>query len=640
MEQLYLDLECYSNYFLALFTRDSDCRTQRFEIFNGDRSKFDVKALERLLKNPKYETVTFNGNRYDLVLLHLALLGLSTQELKKVSDEIIVDNKLPWQVYEYYNINPMPINHVDLIEVSIGRVSLKLYGGRMHSQKLQELPLPPETIIEEHHLPDMRLYCKNDTLLTRDLFHNLRGAIDLRRQMSDEYGIDLLSKSDAQIAEAVLRSEYKRLTRQYPSKVSPSYKSFKYEPPDYIQFYTSNLQEVLAVVIEADMELSDTGHVKMPKEIAKLDIRIGKNRYKLGIGGLHSRESEVAHRSDDTYVVIDRDVTSYYPNLMLNLGMSPEAFGDYFQDVYRKILDSRLQAKADGNKVVSDSLKIVLNGTFGKTSNKYSTLYSPKLLIATTLTGQLSLLMLIEMLEEADFSVVSANTDGIVIKCLRSRKNEMDGLISKWEKHTNLETEETIYEALYSRDVNNYIAIKEDGSAKTKGVYGTAGLNKNPQNEICSIAAYQFVAFGADVEDTIRYCNDLTKFITVRTVNGGALFDGVEVGKAVRWYYGTGTNTPLVYKKNGNIVPRSEGAVPVLDLPDEFPTDIDYSWYIEETNDILVSIGALPRIHYEVIPRKNSKAWKAYLEAGEIKQDRKGKYQWVNPEQHLGVIAE
>jgi hypothetical protein len=166
---------------------------------------------------------------------------------------------------------------------------------------------------------------------------------------------------------------------------------------------------------------------------------------------------------------------------MLNMGMYPTALGKHFLTVYRDILETRLKAKHSGDKVTDSVLKIVLNGTFGKTSNRYSILYNPKMMIQTTLTGQLSLLMLIEALEHRGVKVVSANTDGIVIKCPRARYDSVTKLIHRWEKITNLETEETRYRSLYSRDVNNYIAIKENGSAKTKGVFATSSIAKNPQ---------------------------------------------------------------------------------------------------------------------------------------------------------------
>jgi hypothetical protein len=99
------------------------------------------------------------------------------------------------------------------------------------------------------------------------------------------------------------------------------------------------------------MVIEETGHVKIPKEIADMKIEIGGNKYKIGIGGLHSQESEVCHISDKHNLLIDRDVASYYPNLMLNMNMSPGSFGDHFQTVYRKILDERLFAKREAKRI-------------------------------------------------------------------------------------------------------------------------------------------------------------------------------------------------------------------------------------------------------------------------------------------------
>ena len=447
-----------------------------------------------------------------------------------------------------------------------------------------------------------------------------------------EYGLDLRSKSDAQIAEAVLKSEYKRLTGDYPSKVLDVPDSFHYEPPKYVRFRTQQLREALTTICEAEMVMNkDTGHVILPKAISTLKMQLGNSTYKLGVGGLHSQESEVSHYSDDENVLLDRDVASYYPNLMLNMKMSPGGFGEHFDPVYRKILTERLAAKASGDKVKADSLKIVLNGTFGKTSNKYSTLYSPNFMIRTTITGQLTLLMLIEALELYGVPVVSANTDGIVIKCPRDKRDDIGVIIKKWEEFTGLETEETEYLSLHSRDVNNYIAVKPDGESKAKGVYSNVSLSKNPQTPICAEAVRLYLSQGVPIHATVISCKDISKFLTLRTVNGGAVKNEKPLGKAIRWYYAQGETGAIHYLKNGNTVPRTEGAKPLMDLPDEFPEDVDYQWYLNECEEILMAVGAKPRPVVEKLPRKNSKAWKALRDEGRIVENAKGKWEWVKP---------
>ncbi|MFK5284394.1 hypothetical protein ACI3PL_32920, partial [Lacticaseibacillus paracasei] len=74
--------------------------------------------------------------------------------------------------------------------------------------------------------------------------------------------------------------------------------------------------------------------------------------------------------------------------------------------------------------------------------------------------------------------------------------------------------------------VNNYIAIKTNGEVKTKGVFATTGLMKSPAGSICGEAAIRQLADGTPIATTIRECNDIRKFVNLRTVKGGAVCDG------------------------------------------------------------------------------------------------------------------
>ena len=252
---------------------------------------------------------------------------------------------------------------------------------------------------------------------------------------------------------------------------------------------------------------------------------------------------------------------------------------------------AKLESELKSVQVVDSSGKIQVNGSFGKFGSKWSTLYSPDLLLQTTITGQLCLLMLIERIEAIGISVISANTDGIVIKCPRKREGELAEVFAEWEDDTGFETEETRYASLHSRDVNSYCAIKEGGGAKTKGAFAIEGFQKNPTNIICVEALIAFLEKGTPISQTVHGCRDITKFVTVRTVTGGAVKDGRYLGKAIRWYYSTEVDGEILYKKTGNKVPRSEGAAPCMTLPDEFPDDIDYDWYLRECEEMLMDIG-------------------------------------------------
>lgn len=645
-KRLFLDNECYVDYFLAMFMAD-DGRSVAFEKYEDQ--ELDTERLTQILTSG-VEIVTFNGLNYDIPLLAYALAGATCAQLKQASDDIIANDMKGWQFERKYPGVPLTgLNHIDLMEVAPGQNSLKIYGGRLHCLKLQDLPIDPDASISAEDRPVIRRYCKNDLFTTKALADDLTQQIDLRRTMMshmreelEEAKLshlmkvdDLRSKSDAQIAEAVLRQRVFVRSGAIPRKRPIHYKKFRYEPPKYIQFKSDALKHALQVIRESDMVIKPTGHVEMPAAIDKLDLTIGATTYKIGIGGIHSQESEVTHVADDEVYLRDIDVRSYYPNLMLNMGMYPDTMGPHFLHAYRDILTERLIAKDTGDKVKDATLKIVLNGTFGKTSSQYSILYNPKLMIGTTLTGQLSILMLIEALERFGIPVVSANTDGIVVKCPRKLEDRQRTIVKAWESVANLETEETDYSSIHSRDVNSYIAVKLDGKVKTKGFFAKSGLWKNPQNEVCVDAVVAYLQKGTPIEETVQGCTDLRKFVTIRRVTGGAEKDGELIGKVVRWYYANGVSGTFNYVTNGNSVPRSSGAKPVMEMPDVFPDDVDYSWYIEEARGLLMDIGALPRPPKARLPRRNTKEWKELEALGHVEVDDYGKPQWAIPYSHI-----
>lgn len=585
-QTLICDTEVYIDYFLLSFMNSDTGNVREFEMFPGQ--PFDTETVKRIMA--RYRIVTFNGNGFDIPIISEAVRGSGTAILKKVANDIIVRGLRPWEI----GIEPMRCDHIDLIEVAPGIASLKIYGGRLHCDKMQDLPIDPDAHISPAERNLLKTYCVNDLRTTKALYDKLKPQIELRERMSSEYGVDLRSKSDAQIAEAVIGKQVAKamgVDRLYRPELEPG-AEFRYTPPAFIQFASEPLQQVLSAVCDTVFVVPESGKVDMPKSLSNAQIRIGEGVYRMGIGGLHSSEKSVAHVADDNFLLIDRDVASYYPAIILNTGLAPDHMGKSFTNVYAEIVKRRLTAKRLKDSVTADALKITINGSFGKFGSKWSKLYSPNLMIQTTVTGQLALLMLIERVEAMGIRVISANTDGIVIKCPTGRYGDLLEAIKAWEAATGFETEETRYRALYSRDVNNYVAVKSDG-VKLKGAYATGGLMKNPTNEICSLAVVAMLTDFTAVEDTIRSCRDIRRFVTIRQVKGGAVDqDGQYLGKAVRWYYATDVKGPLTYKSNGYTVARSEGARALMDLPDEFPTDVDYGWYIAEANSILADIGA------------------------------------------------
>ena len=590
-DPLVFDLEVFPNYFLAAFRSVTTGKGVYFEMEDFETEGFLNGSLRWWLEN--FQTVTFNGNAFDLPIAALAIAGRSCAQLKVAVDKLIREEMQPYLLLRGEKVKALEVDSIDLYNVAPGEGSLKLLAGRLHAPRLQDLPFPPDRPLTPDQITIVRYYCLNGDLPnTALLYKKLKAELDLRAKMGPLYGLDLRSKSDAQMAESLLCSELKRETGVKPQRpvVIPG-TTFRYNPPPFISFQTGPMREALATIKTTDFAVREEGGVELPSVIEALKIKIGEATYSMGIGGLHSNERSVYHYADETMMLIDRDVASYYPAIILNLGLYPTHLGPAFLRIYRGIVERRLAAKKAGNKTEADTLKIAVNGTFGKLGSKWSPLYAPDLLIQVTLTGQLVLLMLIERLESDGFQICSANTDGFIIKCRRDREWKLEAHLAIWEKMTGFVTEESQYRFICSRDVNNYIAVKTDGSLKLKGAFAEESLARNPTALIAKDAAIAWLKDQAPVATTIRACRDIRRFVCVRTVNGGAVKDGEYLGKAIRWYWAAGEMGEIVCAKNGNKVPDSDGARPVMDLPETFPDDVDFARYEAVAVGILRDVG-------------------------------------------------
>jgi len=562
--------------------------------------------------------ISFNGKNYDDHILAYFLNGATNSQLKDLSDDIINGNRPTYTYAEKYGygtsissawaVRDNNLSFIDIMNVLPLKASLKLYGARIHSELLQELPIHFDKYVTGDEVLILREYCRNDCTVTWDLFHKIEPQIDLRVSMGDIFRaangapLDLRSLSDAQIAERIYKEEYMRKNHvaiPWERDRIPGNRHIKYKPYDKLKFGSKVLRDFLNEIIETDFMIRDSGYIETPETLLAPNPRELKTRkprgieiagktFNVGLGGLHSADKPGSWYANDEFELIDIDVTAYYPNIILNSGIYPVVYGEMFLDVYRRLVEMRVKAKHDGDKVMDAALKVTINGTFGKLGSSFSTLYTPELLLFITLTGQLSLLMLIEAFAAAGIQVISANTDGITVRSRNADKYILDEIVSDWEKQTEFNMEFTEYRSVHMRDVNNYIAIKTDGSVKRKGAYASASISTNPASQICVEAVVQYVLNGIPVDWTVEECTDIGQFITVRTCLAGASWNGGHVGKALRWYYSNSDDrAPLLSNKNGNKVAKSDNCRPLMNLSKTLPFDLDYDYYIKEANKML-----------------------------------------------------
>lgn len=606
--RLVWDTEEYPNYSLIGFKSVKSGKHIVMEANDGmPFSDMDRAKLQWILRN--FCVVGFNDEAFDIPVTMYALNAATTNQLSDAAQDLIAGGPLfqglaPRDFYTKYKVSAFPVDHIDMIELTPLSPGLKVCAGRMHSKWMADLPFIPGKMLSQPQKLILRRYWANDLDNTELLLSKHKVALELRELLTKDYGVDVRSKSDPQIAEAVLRSEVKKLTgrKRIDKAVIRAGEYFHFIPPAYVAYKSATMQWVLDFIKRQKFYIDEGGSPVMPTELEGLDIEIAGNIYRMGIGGLHSQEKCAIHISDDEFELSDNDVTSYYPNLIIQQNMYPPHVGPAFLTSFSGIVTRRVTAKRAGDKGTAETLKIVANGTFGKTGERggHSVVYYPEMMIQTTVSGQLSLLMLIELLELAGIHVVSANTDGIMIKCPRHLIERKAEIIDEWQKATGLELESKGYKAVYSRDVNNYIALLEKPDTKETGPWQYAKavgayrktidvypLKWNPTCEICNEAVIMYLAKGVPLSETIKACDDVRKLIEVRRVSGGACKGTEYLGKVIRWYYGVGVTDEIINAKNGNHVPRSKGAVPCMTLPDGIPEDVDWDYYITRAQKMI-----------------------------------------------------
>lgn len=613
---------------------------ERFTFWHDKRGQ--TAKLEKMLADPSYTWVSFNGTNFDAPLIAAAVAGYDEEDLKKIATEIIDNEMRSWQTYRQYNLDYLNYDHIDLIETAPGvMVSLKTYAGRMAFPSMVDMPFHHD---DEIDTPKKRKivedYCHNDCDVTEALFKKLSTEIELREVMGVEYNLDFRSKSDAQIAEAILKQEV-GISNQ--DKQVPNY--VEYKAPSFIKTRSKALKALIYAFENECFAINRGNGSPVEAEWMKEPIKVGSGLYKVGLGGLHSQHDKRLHlEASESLLLSDFDVASYYPNIMMKAGLIPRLGGNkgqLFLDEYRTIYDRRMEAKRSGNKKVANSLKILLNGTFGKLGSIYCAFYSPDLLIAVTITGQLNLLCVIDELEKLkDVRVDSANTDGVLVAYPPAQRQAVLDVFARNAKRTGFEYEETPYRKMAMKDVNSYIAIGADGKAKTKGLYAEAGLMKNPTMQVCSDAVVAYLRDGTDIAEFIQSCDKPEDFMAIRNVKGGgvqhkkmelvddwipcewkddgqkivawfskttgkivkrvsrpapveAFSGGVPFGRVARWYMTTQSMPPISYVGSGNRVPKTEGARVCMTLPDTLPPDLDIDWYVGEAHQILSDIGVV-----------------------------------------------
>ena len=391
------------------------------------------------------------------------------------------------------------------------RVGLKEIQVTMQYPNVQEFvcdwtkPLPLEDF------DSMIDYNINDIESTSELLNRCKKDVDLRIAIEDEYGVRVLSKDGVNIG-------MKILTQKYLEKTGLTWQDIKdlRSPMSVIP-----LKDVILPFIKYDSPILQRVLEDMKNQIVSPGRKGYENkfvfnnlRYSVGVGGIHSVNSPEIIIPRDDEMLIDIDVASLYPSMLIEYEFYPRHLGKEFLEVYKQIKDERIEAKHNGDKVKNETLKLALNGLSGNLQNEHNFCYSPFAVMQIRINGQLLLLMLAEKLTQIGCRIVQANTDGLFVLLKKDAYSKVNSICREWEQLTKLTLEEDRFKAMYQYAINDYFAITEDNKVKEKGMFITAvKLGKGLTPKIIPKAVISFFKDGISVEDTIKNCTDIRDFL-------------------------------------------------------------------------------------------------------------------------------
>lgn len=549
----------------------------RFSIFEDDDSE-----LYPLLNWLQYKADYFgyNNNKYDRLMLSALLMyynqfdkpGKLIEFLYDTSQRIIrnSDNDVLWQDNFTNMLMKNRLNFRDLDLFQIFRLdhfhkSLKQTSINIKWYNLLEYHMPPISELDvdyyyrltenrglsieqlnrlyrnsfERYLhpswkKEMEEYNDNDVFICCELVRMNQEEIRLRYMISKEYEINVLSASRSTIADKVIVKLYSKFTGLHPKRfIDTKTIRRKIEVSeilsDKIQFLSPQLNDLLQSLRSLVLR-GEKG------EFERTFTYAGTS-YTLATGGLHSNEIPAIYVADDKQTIVDRDVTSYYPNLIRSLKvcqkhLNPKAWFRIADTIVDERTEHKHLAKDKSLSLIQQikhftaaaCLKIVANaGIFGKMGSEKSFLCDKKAMYKVTINGQLFLLMLIERLEDAGIHVISANTDGIVTIVPKGLEETADNICHWWEKHLGLELEFTSYSKYITEGVNSYLTVKTDGKKKFKGRMNPKmyleDLSKGYNSPIVAKAVTEYFINGTPVMETLRNSKSILDFCRTQNVN-------------------------------------------------------------------------------------------------------------------------
>lgn len=508
MTHYVMDYETLINCFVAVFT---DYRTDDTKVFVIHKTRNDFTELSRFLfsnTNDEIYHISFNGISFDSQITEFLMREYDYLEELSAEDIAHTLYMQAQNVIERSNAGEFPefseremkIKQLDVFKLNhwdnpAKRSSLKWIQFSMDWYNVRDMPIHHSTYITTaEEIDTIITYCINDVRSTKQIMLLSKEQIMLRKTLTNEYNINLYSASEPKISKElfVLFLSQKMGINKYDLKQMRTFRlsiNIGSIILDYVQF---NRKEFKSIHDKFKTLVLDPENTKGG---FKYSVTHKGVKTDFGLGGLHGATSAGVYEAKDGMIIMTSDVTSYYPNLAIRNRWAPAHLPkEDFCEQYEWFFDERKKIpKSDPKNYV---YKIILNSTYGLSNDKNSFLYDPEFTMRITINGQLSLLMLYEMLSDGIPGSVPLmqNTDGLEMMIPEGYKEKYLEICSQWETLTQLQLEHDEYQKIILADVNNYIAVFKNGKTKCKGrfEFKDLALHKNKSSLIVSKAIYAY----------------------------------------------------------------------------------------------------------------------------------------------------
>ena len=610
------DIETYPNVFTLAVEHAEAPLHWMFEISDLRNDSRQIVEFLQFLKDTDSRMVGFNNLGFDYPVVHtLIRMGHSDANTLYQKAMAIINSQDEDGSRWMHLVKPTDqfVTQIDLFKIHhfdnrARSTSLKVLEFNMRSDSIEDLPFPVGTVLNPEQIKVLKEYNKHDVAQTKAFYHHTLDMIHFREELTRKYQRDFMNHNDTKIGK-----DYFVMKLEEAGVACYDYGS-KGRTPRQTKRPVIHLRDAILPWIKFDNpEFNRVLNWLKAQSITEtkgvfndLTASVNNFTFVFGLGGIHgSVESEVIE-SDDDHVIVDLDVTSYYPNLAITNSFHPEHLGKDFVSIYKFLFEQRKSYPKKSAE--SAMLKLALNGVYGDSNNQFSVFYDPLFTMSITLNGQLLLCLLAEGLMHIEgLRLIQVNTDGLTVRVPRTHKVLVDLARMAWQERTGLNLEEAVYKAMMVRDVNNYIGVFENGSTKRKGAYEyNMGWHQNAGGLVIAKVAEKVLVEGAPIRQTVEQWPDIMDFMlrtkVPRSSHLGLERDGVTVRlqNTTRYYIAKGGGRlfkwmPPLAKKPGEwrkIGVESGWGVQVCnDIKDAGKLPVDFDYYVQEVEKLCLGLA-------------------------------------------------